>query len=109
MELSLINGYYIFKRPGANSQTSNKPAARQWNSAKIEEKKGYCIHTGEEIPFNLKKPYTSRAYNTWSQYSNRDYAERFCHYSGEPSNGETSFANPVLRKNWRKAKEEHKF
>ena len=30
----------------------------------------------------------------------------FCHYSGEPSDGEITFVKPILHKNWRKAMEE---
>jgi hypothetical protein len=84
-------------------------SASKSETVESAEKSGHCIHTGETIPFNLKKPYCRQAYRTWSQSSNRHDAERFCHYSGEPSNGETSLANPILRKNWRKAKADHNF
>ncbi|SMC88489.1 phospholipase D family protein [Pedobacter africanus] len=50
---------------------------------------GYCIRTGTKIPFNVKKPYCAEAYKSWSKYGNVNYMEKFCHYSGEPSNGET--------------------
>lgn len=72
------------------------------------KKTGYCIRTGEEIPFNLKRPYCSKAFNTWSQFSNENYQEKYCHFSGEVSHGETTFSNPVLKKNWRKANEQYK-
>lgn len=52
---------------------------------------GYCIRTGEEIPFNLKRPYCSKAFNTWSQFGNEDYQEKYCHFSGEESHGATTF------------------
>ncbi len=66
---------------------------------------GYCIRTGKQIPFNLKSPLCNEALKSWSKYGDRDYAEKFCHFSGEPSSGETSFNHPILKKNWRKAKE----
>lgn len=66
---------------------------------------GYCIRTGEQIPFNPYRPLSDKAYESWSRYKDRDYKEKFCHYSGEPSNGETSFSKPILKKNWSKAKE----
>jgi phosphatidylserine/phosphatidylglycerophosphate/cardiolipin synthase-like enzyme len=66
--------------------------------------KGYCIRTGAEIPFNLEKPYCFKAYTSWVQFSNRDYPEKYCHFSGEESNGDTTFATPILKKNYRKAK-----
>lgn len=66
---------------------------------------GYCIRTGVSIPFNVEKPMSYEAFKSWSKYSDPDYAEKFCHFSGEPSNGETSVSRPILKKNWKKAKE----
>lgn len=68
---------------------------------------GYCIRTGIEIPFNVEKPMSYEAFKSWSKYGDPDYAEKFCHFSGEPSNGETSVSKPILKKNWKKAKEIH--
>jgi hypothetical protein len=70
---------------------------------------GYCIRTGKHIPFNEKRPFSGEAYKSWAQFNNEEYPEKFCHYSGEPSNGETTFSKPILRKNWSKAKAEYKF
>lgn len=64
---------------------------------------GYCIRTREKIPFNPKKPMTDKAYESWLKFKNESYAEKYCHFSGEESNGETTFARPILRKNWTKA------
>lgn len=64
---------------------------------------GYCIRTGKQIPFNPKRPMCDEAYQSWLKYGKEDYPEKFCHFSGEPSNGETTFAKPILRKNWKKA------
>lgn len=69
------------------------------------KKIGFCIRTGKEIPFDAKHPFSAEAYKNWSKFSNEDYEENFCHFSGEASLGETSFAKPILRKNWKKAKE----
>lgn len=66
---------------------------------------GYCIRTGKNIPFNPKRPMTDEAYQSWTKFKNEDYPEKFCHFSGESSNGETTYAKPILRKNWKKAKE----
>jgi phosphatidylserine/phosphatidylglycerophosphate/cardiolipin synthase-like enzyme len=76
-------------------------------SRKSENKlNGYCIRTGIEIPFNVDKPMSYDAFKSWSKFSDPDYAEKFCHFSGEPSNGETSVSRPILKKNWKKAKEQ---
>ncbi|RKS53796.1 hypothetical protein BC962_2053 [Gillisia mitskevichiae] len=64
---------------------------------------GYCIRTGEEIDFNPEKPLSNKAFKMWSKYGDLDYQEKYCHYSGEPSSGGTTFAKPILRKNWKKA------
>jgi phosphatidylserine/phosphatidylglycerophosphate/cardiolipin synthase-like enzyme len=66
---------------------------------------GYCIRTGVPIPFNIEKPMSLDAYRKWEEYSNEDYPEKYCHFSGEQSNGGTSMKQPVLSKNWKKAKE----
>ncbi|MCE7926795.1 MAG: hypothetical protein DYG98_27470 [Haliscomenobacteraceae bacterium CHB4] len=79
------------------------PPERQ--SASSTPIQGYCIRTGKRIPFNPKRPLSDDAYKSWSQFSNSDYPEKYCHFSGEPSNGETTFARPILRKNWTRAKE----
>jgi hypothetical protein len=64
---------------------------------------GYCIRTGVKIPFNTDRPLSKPGYKSWSEYENEEYPEKYCHFSGEPSNGETSFSKPILRKNWKKA------
>lgn len=70
-------------------------------------KKGFCIRTGIEIPFNVEKPFSLESYKIWNEYGDPDYPEKYCHFSGEPSHGETSFNKPILHKNWKKAKELH--
>ena len=66
---------------------------------------GYCIRTGAKIPFNIEKPLFPEAYKSWNRYGDVDYAEKYCHFSGELSGGETSVSKPILKKNWKKAKE----
>ncbi len=72
----------------------------------IDEKKsyGYCIRTGKQIPFDVEKPMTENAYRTWNSFQDYDFPEKYCHYSGEMSNGETTFGKPILRKNWKEAR-----
>lgn len=69
------------------------------------ERKGYCIRTGKEIPLNPQKPFSMEAFKKWNEYKDEKYKEKFCHFSGEASEGETSFAKPILKKNWHKAKD----
>lgn len=65
---------------------------------------GYCIRTGERIPFNPEKPFSAKAYLEWAKYKNESYKENYCHFSGEKSNGQTSSAKPVLAKYWKELK-----
>jgi len=75
-------------------------SAKQVNTAQL----GFCIRTGIPIPFNTERPFCDKAYRTWLDFRNEDYPEYHCHFSGEDSNGKTSMAKPILRKNWNKAK-----
>ena len=38
-----------------------------------------------------------------------EFKEKYCHFSGEESNGQTTFSRPILKKNWTKAKKAHNF
>ncbi|MBK9982082.1 MAG: hypothetical protein IPP15_06575 [Saprospiraceae bacterium] len=58
---------------------------------------GYCIRTGEKIPFNPERPFSYNAYKSWAEYKNMDYPEAYCHKTGKPSYGKTSMRNPILR------------
>ena len=87
----------------ASSTAKNAPSQK-----KKQQKSGYCIRTGGKIPFNIKTPFNKKSFASWNRYKNPEFAEKFCHFSGEKSNGETSFSRPILRKNWNKAKKMHK-
>lgn len=69
--------------------------------------KGYCIRTGVAIPFNVERPFSPEAYKRWAKYADVNYAEKYCHFSGEPSEGATSYSKPILNKNWKAAKSIH--
>jgi hypothetical protein len=72
-----------------------------------DKKTGFCIRTGIEIPFDVNKPMSYEAFKSWSKFGDPEYPEKYCHFSGEPSNGETSVSRPILKKHWKKAKELH--
>lgn len=86
-------------------QTENKSSKEKSTSISTANGKGYCIRTGVEIPFNVEKPLCYDAFKKWNEFGDPEYPEKFCHFSGEPSNGETSVSKPILKKNWKKAKE----
>jgi len=62
----------------------------------VKKGKGYCIRTGMKIPFDIDKPLSYQAFQKWDEHGNPDFPEKFCHFSGEPSNGETSFSKPIV-------------
>jgi hypothetical protein len=77
--------YYQRNPIGFNSHKSN-------NYTPVIEK-GFCIRTGEKIAFNPSKPLCWNAYQTWSEFGNADYREKYCHGCGKPHN--TSVRNPL--------------
>lgn len=87
------------------SSTEHKSKETKTTTKQADKHNGFCIRTGVEIPFSVEKPMSYEAYKSWSKYSDPDYPEKYCHFSGEPSNGETSVSKPILKKNWKKAKE----
>jgi len=89
----------------AKKPDTTKTTAKVESQMSKGKQTGYCIRTGVEIPFNIEKPMSYEAFKVWSQFGDPDYPEKFCHFSGEPSNGETSVSKPILKKNWKKAKE----
>lgn len=92
------------KQP-SKKQKEHKTLKEKTNSIQAKTQNGYCIRTGIEIPFNVEKPLSYEAYKVWNEFGDPNFPEKFCHFSGELSNGETSVSKPILKKNWEKAKE----
>ncbi len=46
------------------------------------KKKGHCIRCNTQIELNPERPYCGDCYSVWSEYSNYDYTEKFCHGCG---------------------------
>lgn len=92
-----------------NTKSTHKKKIKPKAKKKTKTKKsGYCIRTGEEIPFNIKKPFNKKSWTSWNAYKDKEYKEKFCHFSGEKSSGQTTYNKPILRKNWDKASKMHK-
>ena len=85
--------------------TRQQPIVKSETKKNSGKQKGYCIRTGAEITFNVEKPLSYESFKSWNKVGNPDFAEKFCHFSGEQSNGQTSVSKPILSKNWKKAKE----
>ena len=84
-------------------ESSTETKSSKKNRPATTETFGYCIRTGVKIPFNPERPFCDKAYRSWAKYKDENYQEKYCHFSGEESKGETSFSKPILRKNWKKS------
>ena len=111
IEIDKLSEFFDKKtKPDSNFQKEsfmNKSSGSQFMNQQVINPAGFCIRTGVKIPFNHDHPLSEDAFQSWKKYSKVDFPENFCHFSGEPSNKQTSFARPILRKNWNKAKEIH--
>ncbi len=92
-------------KPQNLSKSSETKPNYSKSSSNSKDNMGFCIRTGVKIPFDIEKPFSYDAFKKWNEYGDPDYPEKYCHFSGEPSNGETSASHPILKKNWKKAKE----
>jgi hypothetical protein len=89
------------------ADTPAKAESKSQNLKTYDHQNGFCIRTGVSIPFDIEKPMCYEAFKSWSKYGDPNYPEKYCHFSGEISNGDTSISRPILKKNWKKAKEIH--
>lgn len=90
-----------------SNKTKRRAEHKANSGASLSNQTGYCIRTGKPIPFDPNHPFSNEAFESWNKYKNKDFIEKFCHFTGEPSNGLTTFSRPILRKNWPKAKQAH--
>ncbi|MES2138489.1 MAG: phospholipase D family protein [Bacteroidota bacterium] len=88
-----------------NKTEKKKIVITHTNQKLVNESTGFCIRTGFQIPFNVEQPLSDDAFKKWIVFGNSNYPEKYCHFSGEKSDGETSVNKPILKKNWKKAKE----
>ncbi len=102
IELDVLDQHYKGTKSTPTRRFGNQPDPSA--TVLAPPLQGHCIRTGTQIPFNVERPFCDEAYKNWNKYANPDYAEKFCHYSGEPSNGQTSKKRPILAKNWSAAK-----
>jgi hypothetical protein len=90
-EIDLESSYE--KKPSRNDAKDEKPKKVNTEHDGIH---GYCIRTGEQIPFNPSQPLSKNAWKIWNQFSDPNYPEKFCHRTGKQSFGKTSMNNPIL-------------
>ena len=61
-----------------------------------EDIEGYCIRSGAKIKFNPKQPMNRESWKKWNEYGNPNFPEKYCHKTGQLSNGKTSMKYPIL-------------
>jgi hypothetical protein len=66
---------------------------------KYKSEFGYCIATGQRIPFNIEQPLCETSYKLWRMTGDKNFKGNYCHYSGEE--GATTYSKPILWKNWK--------
>ncbi len=54
---------------------------------------GYCLRNGRKIPYSIQRPYSPEAFQSWNQFQNPNYVERYCHQCGKPA--KTTMKNPL--------------
>lgn len=93
--------YSATKGPMPEKEMPKKEYQSEKKDSKNSKPKiGYCIRTGEEIPYDPSKPFSYEAFKEWVQYRNFDYSETYCHKTGEKSRGRNSFRHPILNDNF---------
>lgn len=95
----IINNASCIKEATQNNKKNLSSGVEKEKKSKIHY--GYCIRTGVEITFNPDRPLSIKAFNIWAQFEDYNYPEKYCHFTGELSNGETCYGKPILKKNWR--------
>jgi hypothetical protein len=100
-----LSNFFANKSSGSPAKTTQDKNSTLLCETNVRSKTGFCIRTGKPIPFDLSKPMTQSAFESWSKFMDYSYKEKYCHFSGEVSNGHTSFKKPILAENYKKAKE----
>jgi len=93
--------------PQKNNTTKDysKSKNNKNNNFKWKKKpKGFCIRCGDKIKLDANRPLCQTCYEKWEVYKNFKYREKYCHFTGEQSNGATTYESPIMNKNWDKAK-----
>lgn len=75
--------YFESLRKENNEKSFNGYKRNDNNSKKVSEDVGYCIRCRSRINKNPHYPLCPDCYNIWSNFSNPNYTENYCHFCGE--------------------------
>lgn len=56
-------------------------------------KEGFCIRCGTTIDLKPTVPYCKKCYDSWKQYKNEEYTEKYCHICGKET--KTNLVRPT--------------
>src|SRR5690606_21592046 len=80
---------YVDSPKSAAEKTTVKSEKFASDKLPVRKPTGFCIRTGVEIPFDVERPMSLDAFKSWNKYGDPEYSEKYCHFSGELSGGET--------------------
>ena len=107
VELDVLTSSLSSSKGPKENKSINRPVKKKDIKTTLKtDGSGYCIRSGDSIPFNVNMPYSNKSFQSWNYFKNKDFPEKYCHYSGDSSDGKSSMSNPILSKHWNKAKKE---
>lgn len=71
------------KQSGNSNYYSNRVTTQPTNLSYVKPNQGFCIRTGSPLPFNPAKPLSYDSFQSWVQFENPDYPEKYCHGCGK--------------------------
>lgn len=95
-EIDLISKPALIYKNGENKPKNNYSYSNSFQQPQM----GYCIRTGQQIPFDPSRPFCYEAYKSWAQFENIDFSEMYCHATGQKSYGKTSMRNPIVQQSF---------
>lgn len=105
-----VDKYYKIKHTNNNTYSNNRynnlppiystKENYNYNTKNSFQQVGYCIRTGQQIPFDPSRPFCYEAYKSWAQFENIDFCEIYCHATGQKSYGKTSMRNPIIHESF---------
>jgi hypothetical protein len=83
-----------------NEFSENKPSSEnQFVSNSLTS--AFCIRCQKQIPYDTQRPLCPKCFETWNEFQDPYYGERYCHKCGVE--GYASYAKPLCRDCWTKS------
>jgi phosphatidylserine/phosphatidylglycerophosphate/cardiolipin synthase-like enzyme len=79
-----------------------EPVKKETKLKISNKEKAYCIRCKARIKFDMKKPFCSKCFKSWSKYSDKKYQEKYCLICGKEH--KSSFEKPICYSCFKKNK-----